>query len=96
MEECIVYNFQKNILVLLLIGLFFSQLDAQLENKDEKEVITKFINEAFVKGFLFGNLEAIKKGFHPGFNRLVFEKNMIASRSRNSTNGLGQISIFLF
>ena len=31
MEECIVYNFQKNILVLLLIGLFFSQLDAQLD-----------------------------------------------------------------
>lgn len=68
---------QKIIMVLCLIGVSFLQINAQKAEKNEKEVIKEFIDTAFVKGFLFGDLEAVKKGFYPGFNRLVFENNMI-------------------
>ena len=51
--------------------------NAQQTVKNEKEIIKEFIEKAFVKGFLFGDLEEVKNGFHPGFSRLVFENDMI-------------------
>ena len=68
---------QKIITVLFLFSVSCLQMNAQTTEQDEKEIIKDFIEEAFVKGFLFGDLDAIKIGFHPGFNRLHFENNMI-------------------
>ena len=62
---------KKTILLSLVILLSFSVLFAQDEQKKEKELIKKVIQTAYVDG-LCNNAdeEAIKKGFHPGFDLL--------------------------
>ena len=62
---------KKTILLSLVILLSFSALLAQDEQTIEKELIKKVIQTAYVDG-LCNNAdeEAIKKGFHPGFDLL--------------------------
>ncbi len=62
---------KKTILVSLIILLSISALFAQDEQTKEKDLIKQVIQTAYVDG-LCNNAdeEAVKKGFHPGFNLL--------------------------
>ena len=62
---------KKTILAFLIILLSFSALFAQDEQAKEKELIKQVIQSAYVDG-LCNNTdeEAVKNGFHPGFNLL--------------------------
>jgi hypothetical protein len=62
---------KKTILLSLVILLSFSALFAQDEQSKEKELIKQVIQTAYVDG-LCNNADedAVKKGFHPGFELL--------------------------
>ena len=62
---------KKTILLSLVILLSFSALFAQDEQSKEKELIKQVIQSAYVDG-LCNNADedAVKKGFHPGFELL--------------------------
>ena len=62
---------KKVILVSVIILLSFSSIFAQNEQQKEKELIKEVIQKAYVDG-LCNNAdeEAVKKGFHPGFDLL--------------------------
>ena len=62
---------KKAILLSVFISLSFSALFAQDKQQKEKELIKKVIQTAYVDG-LCNNAdeEAVKKGFHPGFDLL--------------------------
>ncbi len=62
---------KKSIFLSMLILLSISALIAQDEQSKEKELIKQVIQSAYVDG-LCNNADedAVKKGFHPGFNLL--------------------------
>ncbi len=60
--------------ILLSVCLFVlsANLLAQEKGQDEKELIKKVIQSAYVDGLCNNaDVEAIKKGFHPGFDLLI-------------------------
>jgi len=68
----------KRIITLVFIALFsFGFISAQ-ETNNEEDAIKKVIQTAYVDGLQNkGNTEDIENGFHPGFNLLGVNHNML-------------------
>jgi len=68
----------KNILLILIIVTFTSFVFAQdtPDQKNEEKEIIKVVTESYMEGISnIGDVKAIKKGFHPGFNILGVSGN---------------------
>lgn len=67
----------KKYILLIIAVLFAISLVAQ-EIENEKDAIKNVIQTAYVDGLQNkGNVEDIEKGFHPGFNLLGVNQNML-------------------
>lgn len=61
--------------IVLIVFAVSSLAQNELENKKEKEVIKKIIQEAYIDGLINeGDFNKIDKGFHPEFNLLGIGK----------------------
>ncbi len=65
-------------LTLILLLAFVGTIVFAQQDSDKKEII-KVIQSAYVDGLQNqGEIEDIEKGFHPGFNLLVFRDDMVS------------------
>lgn len=68
----------KKISLIALLLAFFCSSAVLNAAGDEKEKIRQVINSAYVEGLQnAGNIEDIEKGFHPGFDLLVYKGDMM-------------------
>lgn len=68
---------KKNIVLLIVVFFTTISLMAQ-ETENEENAIKKVIQTAYIDGLQNkGKVEDIKKGFHPGFNLLGLNHNML-------------------
>lgn len=61
-------------LILMMVMLFSAGLQAQNtdEGYSDEQVVQEVIRSAYIEGIHnLGDIEAIRKGFHPGFNLLI-------------------------
>lgn len=67
-------------MTLVLFGIFaMASVFSQSSIEQDKEAIKKVIQSAYIDGLQNqGDIETIEKGFHPGFNLLVFRDNMVS------------------
>jgi len=76
----------KKYIILFMVVLFSGALLAQPVNvEDEVNAIKKVIQSAYIDGLQnLGNMDDIKKGFHPGFDLLI----------QNKSNSLEKLPIY--
>ncbi|MCF8235458.1 MAG: nuclear transport factor 2 family protein [Bacteroidales bacterium] len=68
----------KKSFILLIAAVFSSTIAFSQNKKTDEEAIKHVIQTAYVDGIQnAGEIEAIEKGFHPGFNLLIYKGNMM-------------------
>jgi len=68
---------KTNIMIILIVAI--SMIFASTEDVEaEKAAIREIVTEGYIEPvFVSGDIEAIKKGFHPKFNMLILKENSL-------------------